>query len=415
MKRIAIIGASHAGVSCADKLRQYGFKGALILIDRLPGLPVQRPPLSKKLFQSDDADFEAFYLRSKEFFTQENIELRTDSNVTSIDQKTKSISLENGEDITYDILILAMGADAKRPDFVSKQASNIHVLRDTQDALKLRETALNSDKAVIIGGGFIGLEVASSMRMAGLVVDLVEFEPRLLARVSSPQISEFFRLLHNKQGVSFHLGKAVTDIIYSETGQARSVKLSSGEILECDVLVFGIGVAPNINLAKSLGLCVADGVTVDNTYLASDDIYVIGDLAFSKKRSNIRTESVYHAQFSAAVAAASITGSNMPEQEAFWFWSDQYDVKLQIAGVLPKISEAQQIHKEVRSGKKEGSFSVWSWFQDKLVCIEAIGDPQSYMIGKRLLEQDTDISPEMIADETVSLKQLFEKFVANAR
>ncbi len=202
MKRIAIIGASHAGVSCADKLRQYGFKGALILIDRLPGLPVQRPPLSKKLFQSDDADFEAFYLRSKEFFTQENIELRTDSNVTSIDQKTKTISLENGENITYDILILAMGADAIRPHFVSKQASNIHVLRDTQDALKLRKTALNSDKAVIIGGGFIGLEVASSMRMVGLAVDLVEFEPRLLARVSSPQISEFFRLLHNKQGVS---------------------------------------------------------------------------------------------------------------------------------------------------------------------------------------------------------------------
>jgi 3-phenylpropionate/trans-cinnamate dioxygenase ferredoxin reductase subunit len=323
--------------------------------------------------------------------------------------------LENGDDITYDILILAMGADAKRPDFVSKQASNIHVLRDTQDALKLRKTALNSDKAVIVGGGFIGLEVASSMRMAGLVVDLVEFEPRLLARVSSPQISEFFRLLHNKQGVSFYLGTAVTDIIYSETGQARSVKLSSGEILECDVLVFGIGVAPNMNLAKSLGLCVADGVTVDNTYLASDDIYVIGDLAFSQKRSNIRIESVYHAQFSAAVAAASITGSNMPEQEAFWFWSDQYDVKLQIAGILPKTIEAQQIHKEVRSGKKKGSFSVWSWYQDKLVCIEAIGDPQSYMIGKRLLEQDTDISPEMIADETVSLKQLFEKFVANAR
>ena len=414
MKRIAIIGASHAGVSCADKLRQYGFKGALILIDRLPGLPVQRPPLSKKLLQSDDADFAAFYLRSKEFFTQENIELRTNSNVTSIDQKTKTISLEDGDDITYDILILALGADAKMPNFVSKQASNIYVLRDTQDALKLRKTALNSDKAVIIGGGFIGLEVASSMRRAGLAVDLVEFEPRLLARVSSPQISEFFRLLHNKQGVSFHLGKAVTEIIYSDNEQARSVKLSSGEILECDVLVFGIGVAPNINLAKSLGLCVADGVTVDNTYLASEDIYVIGDLAFSQKRTKTRIESVYHAQFSAAVAAASITGSNMPEQEAFWFWSDQYDVKLQIAGILPKTIEAQQIHKEVRSGKKKGSFSVWSWYQNKLVCIEAIGDPQSYMIGKRLLEQDTDISPEMIADETVSLKQLFEKFVANA-
>ena len=414
MKRIAIIGASHAGVSCADKLRQYGFKGALILIDRLPGLPVQRPPLSKKLFQSDDADFTAFYLRSKEFFAQKDIELRADSNVTSIDQKAKTILLENGDDITYDILILAMGADAKLPDFVSGQARNIHVLRDTQDALKLKKNAYDSEKVVIIGGGFIGLEVASSMRMAGLAVDVVEFEPRLLARVSSPQISEFFKLLHVKQGVSIHLGDSVTEIKYSDNGQASSVKLKSGKFFECDMLVFGIGIAPNINLAKSLGLCVVDGVMVDETYAASDDIYVIGDLAFSEKRSITRIESVYHAQFSAAVAAASIMDSAEPEQEAFWFWSDQYDVKLQIAGVLPKTPQPELIHREVRSGKKEGSFSVWSWYQDKFECIEAIGDPQSYMIGKRLLERDIAISPKMIADERISLKQLFEKLLANA-
>ena len=414
MKIIAIIGASHAGVSCADKLRQYGFKGPLILIDRLPGLPVQKPPLSKKLFQSDDADFAAFHLRSEEFFAQENIELRTDSNVTSIDQKTKTILLENGDDITYDILILAMGADAKLPDFVSGQASNIHVLRDTKDALKLKKTVNNSDRAVIIGGGFIGLEVASSMRMAGLAVDLVEFEPRLLARVSSPQISEFFKLLHDKRGVSLYLGEAVTEIIYSDNGKASSVKLNSGKILECDVLVFGIGVAPNINLAKGLGLCVEDGITVDKTYAALDDIYVIGDLAFSEKRTKTRIESVYHAQFSAAVAAAAIMGSALPEQEAFWFWSDQYDVKLQIVGFLPKTLQPELIHKEVRAGKKEGSFSVWSWYQDKLVCIEAIGDPQSYIIGKRMLEQHINIPPEVIADEAIPLKQLFEKLAENA-
>ena len=414
MKRIAIIGASHAGVSCAEKLRQYGFKGTLILIDRLPGLPVQRPPLSKKLFQSGNTNHEAFYLRSKEFFAKENIELRTSSNVTCIDQKTKTISVENGHDIIYDILILAMGADAKLPCFVCKQASNIHVLRDIQDALKLKKAIIKSNKAVIIGGGFIGLEVASSMRMAGLSVDLVESEFRLLARVSSPQISEFFRLLHNKNGVSIYFGEAVTEIIYSDDGQASCVRLNSGKILDCDVLVFGIGVSPNINLAQRLGLCVVDGVRVDKSYLASDNIYVIGDLAFSDKRLKKRIESVHHAQFSATVAAASITGSALPEQEPFWFWSDQHDVKLQIAGILPPTGEAQLIHREVRFGKKEGSFSVWSWYQNKLVCIEAIEDPQSFMIGKRLLERDIYVSPEMIADERVSLKQVFEKLMANA-
>ena len=415
MKRLAIIGASHAGVNCADKLRQCGFKGTIILIDRLPGLPVQRPPLSKKLFQSNDTNFEAFYLRSKEFFRREDIELRTKSNVTSIDRKTKTIALENGDNITYDILILAMGADAKLPDFVFEQASNIHVLRDTQDALKLKKTAIKSDKAVIIGGGFIGLEVASSMRIAGLEVDIVESELRLLPRVSSPQISEFFRLLHNKKGVSIHLGEVVTEIIYSDNGQASAVKLNSGKTLDCDVLVFGIGVSPNINLAQSLGLCVLDGVRVDKTYLASEDIYVIGDLAFSEKRSKTRIESVHHAQFSAAVAAASITGSALPEQEPFWFWSNQHDVKLQIAGILPQTSEWQQIHNEVRLGKKEGCFSVWSWYRNKLVCIEAIEDPQSFIVGKRLLERNIYVPPDMIADERVPLKQLFEKLMANAR
>ena len=415
MKRLAIIGASHAGVNCADKLRQYGFKGTIILIDRLPGLPVQRPPLSKKLFQSNDTNFEAFYLRSKEFFRREDIELRTKSNVTSIDRKTKTIALENGDNITYDILILAMGADAKLPDFVFEQANNIHVLRDTQDALKLKKTAIKSDKAVIIGGGFIGLEVASSMRIAGLEVDIVESELRLLPRVSSPQISEFFRLLHNKKGVSIHLGEVVTEIIYSDNGQASAVKLNSGKTLDCDVLVFGIGVSPNINLAQSLGLCVLDGVRVDKTYLASEDIYVIGDLAFSEKRSKTRIESVHHAQFSAAVAAASITGSALPEQEPFWFWSNQHDVKLQIAGILPQTSESQQIHNEVRLGKKEGCFSVWSWYRNKLVCIEAIEDPQSFIVGKRLLERNIYVPPDMIADERVPLKQLFEKLMANAR
>ena len=201
MNRIAIIGASHAGVSCAEKLRQFGFNGSITLIDRLPGLPVQRPPLSKKFIQCESIELDLFYLRSKEYYEQENIKLITGTDVISIDGHSKTIYFENGKKLNYDIVILAMGAYANLPDFVSSQANNIHVLRDVQDALKLRSTALKSAKAVIVGGGFIGLEVASSMRMAGLSVDIVEFAPRLLCRVASPQISEYFNSLHIKNGV----------------------------------------------------------------------------------------------------------------------------------------------------------------------------------------------------------------------
>jgi len=413
MNRIAIIGASHAGVSCAEKLRQFGFNGSITLIDRLPGLPVQRPPLSKKFIQCESIELDLFYLRSKEYYEQENIKLITGTDVISIDGHSKTIYFENGKKLNYDIVILAMGAYANLPDFVSIQANNIHVLRDVQDALKLRSTALKSAKAVIVGGGFIGLEVASSMRMAGLSVDIVEFAPRLLCRVASPQISEYFNSLHIKNGVKTYLGKVVEELIFSKNGRVSSVKLSSGESLECDLVVIGTGVLPNVKLAEDLGLCVTDGVRVDDTYLAGDDIYVIGDLAFAEQRTKTRVESVYHAQFSATLVAATITHSPLPKQEAFWFWSDQYDVKLQIAGILPKTHQSALIHSEVRSGKNEGSFSVWSWFQNKLVCIEAVRDSQSYMIGKRMLEQDIKISPQLIADETVPLKQIFENLTAD--
>ena len=366
------------------------------------------PPLSKKFIQSDSTKIDSLYLRSKEYFEQENIELIDGTNVISIDRHNKNIFLENGKNLNYDIVVLAMGADAKLPDFVSNKANNIHVLRDIQDALKLKSMALNSASAVIIGGGFIGLEVASSMRMAGLSVDIVEFAPRLLRRVSSPQVSDYFNLLHTKNGVSTHLGKAVEKLIYSDNGQVDSVMLNSGELIKCDLLIFGTGVVPNVKLAQDLGLSVSDGVTVDKSYSAGDGIYVIGDLAFAQQRTKTRVESVYHAQFSATLVAACITNSPLPKQEVFWFWSDQYDVKLQIAGILPNTHHSAPIYSEVRSGKNEGSFSVWSWFQNKFICVEAVRDPQSYIIGKRLLEQNIEISPHIIADETVPLKHIFE-------
>ncbi len=409
MKKIAIIGASHAGVICAEKLREFGFVGLITLIDRIPGLPIQRPPLSKAFIKSKDSRMTEIYLRSEEFYKRQNIHLMTGNAVQEIKRETKSVIFENGSKINYDILILAVGADAKLPTHIPKGTNNIHVLRDINDAVRLRDETLHGNRAVIIGGGYIGLEVASSLRSVGLSVDLIEVEQQLLSRISSQYVSEYLKSLHQKKGVSFHFGQIVEDIVFSKSKQVQAVKLSSGYIIKCDLMVFGIGVSPNIKLAKDLGLSLSDGVRVDKQYLAEDNIYAIGDIALCPERSAKRIESVFHAQFSATVAAASITNSPMPALQAFWFWSEQYDVKLQIAGILPELNSHKLVRSEVRPGKKEGSFSVWSWYQNKLVCVEALGDIQAYMMGKRFLEQSIYVPPETVKGDIEELKKLFEK------
>lgn len=409
MTRIAIIGASHAGVVCAEKLREFGFVGVITLIDRIPGLPVQRPPLSKEFIKSKENATKNYNLRSDEFYERQNLNLMSGINVKEIKRKTKTIIFESGSEMGYDILILAMGADANLPVHIPQGIENAYVLRDIKDAVRLREGALHGNSAVIVGGGYIGLEVASSLRSLGIAVDLIEVESRLLSSLSSQHVSEYLKSLHQKRGVSFHFGAVVEDIFYSNSNQVRGIKLSSGYIINCDLLVFGIGVSPNTKLANDLGLTVLDGVKVDKNYLADDDIYAIGDVAFCPERSSKRIESVFHAQFSATVAAASITNAPMPAKQAYWFWSDQYDVKLQIVGILPKISSHELVQSEVRPGKKEGSFSVWSWYQDKLVCVEALGDIQAYLVGKQILEQSIDITPEVIKNDSVDLKKLMKK------
>ncbi len=409
MNRIAIIGASHAGVVCCEKLREFGFKGTINLIDRVPGLPIQKPPLSKGFINSRDTELNNLYLRSNEFYESQKIHLMTGSNVRSVKRESKSIILENGSEINYDILILAMGANAKLPVNVPKRTENLYVLSDINDAVRLKEGVLRGKNAVIVGGGYIGLEVASSLRSVGLTVDLIEIGPRILSRVSSQIISEYLTSIHQKKGVSFHFSEIIEDILYSNSDQVKAVKLRSGHIIECDLLVFGIGVSPNIVLAKDLGLSVTDGIKVDNEYLADDNIYAIGDIAFCPERSAKRVESVFNAQFSATVAAASITCSPLPAQQAYWFWSDQYDLKLQIAGILPEPNNNKLVRSEVLVGKKEGSFSVWSWHQNKFVCVEALEDIQAYIVGKRILEQSIDITPEIIKNNSANLKNLLKK------
>lgn len=414
---IVIIGASHAGLSCAEKLRSSGFEGSITVLDRDPGLPLQRPPLSKAYLHAplddprpqDEAEAE-FLLRRPDFFSQFNIELKTSTLVSAIEAADKCLTLmdEAGhhDQLFYDKLILATGAEPRRLPIAGGDAPNLQVLRTAEDARALKANLTSATTALVIGGGYIGLEAAASMRKQGREVHVIEAAPRLLARVASPEISAFYKELHESHGVSVHIGAGLEGFSVNEAGMITGATLSNGTHLACDLVLLGIGVIPDQQLAHEAGLTVSNGIEVDADYRTSDpSIFAIGDVAFNPASAPIRVESIHHAQYSGAHVAAQITNSPAPAREAWWFWSDQYDVKLQIAGLMPS-AEAERMRFVRRTGRREGSLSIWSWLDGQFVAVESANDPQAYMIGKKMLEAGTPLDPDQIADPDFQLKSL---------
>ena len=417
---IVIIGASHAGLSCAEKLRSNGFEGGITVLDRDSGLPLQRPPLSKAYLHAplsdphsdsrpqDEAEAE-FLLRRPDFFSQFDIELKTGCLAKAIHVAEKSLTItdESGTTrLSYDQLVLATGAEPRRLPIEGADAPNLMVLRTAADARALRSSLHSARRVLVIGGGYIGLEAAASMRKQGCEVHVIEAAPRLLARVASPEISAFYKELHETHGVAMHIGAGLKGFSLDETGRITGAALSNGQHLACDLVLLGIGVVPDQALASEAGLTVSNGIEVDTDYQTSaPSIYAIGDVAFNPARAAMRVESIHHAQFSGAYVAAQITGSQAPATEAWWFWSDQYDVKLQIAGLMPSAAP-EQMRFVRRAGRRAGSLSVWSWLDGQFVAVESANDPQAYMIGKKMLEAGQNLNPDEIADPDFQLKSL---------
>ena len=406
MSRIIIIGASHAGLACAERLRYHGFAGKITIFDREEGLPLQRPPLSKTYLSAEEGvSEEAYLLRKSDWFDVFDIDFQLSCEVIGIDRKAGVIKLADGRREAYSELVIAAGAMPRHLPIVGGNAKGVFVLRVAREARAIRAHMGKAGKAVVIGGGYIGLETAASLTKAGVEVEIVEMAPRLLARVASPELSDYCTELHQHKGVKIHCGIGVDEILCTSDGHCRGVVLSDGRALEADMVLAGIGVVPEATLAEQAGLAVSNGVLVSAQYQTEDaHVWSIGDVARAPDISDTRIESIHHAQFSASVAAAAITASEMPPSEAWWFWSDQYDVKFQMVGLVPAASD--KLVTITRKGRRENSLSVWSWLDGTLVAIEAANDGQAYMIGKKCLEAGRHPDPQNIANPEFSLKSL---------
>jgi 3-phenylpropionate/trans-cinnamate dioxygenase ferredoxin reductase subunit len=406
MKRtLVIVGASYAGVQLAASVRELGFDGRIVLLGDEPDAPYQRPPLSKGFLTGSFAE-ERLPLRSQAFFDEENIEWMPSTRATFIDRERREIELHDGSRIAYDHLALTTGARVRKLDCPGASLDAVHYLRDLRDAKRLAETARSTKRAVVIGGGYIGLEAAASLRQQGLDVTVVETESRLLARVASPWISDFMLRAHVQRGVAFELGRKV--VALHDAYGVVSVELDNGTRLLCDLVVVGIGVIPNTELAADCGLHVEGGITVDACARTGDPrIVAAGDCAsfvphWAPPGARVcRIESVQNANDLAKTAAASILGRSEPYRAVPWFWSDQYDVKLQMAGVNSGFTDFA-----VRGSVEDRKCSLFYFRDNTLIAVDSINRPQDHMLARKLLASGAYVRVEEVRDPAFDLKSL---------
>jgi 3-phenylpropionate/trans-cinnamate dioxygenase ferredoxin reductase subunit len=377
---ILIIGAGHAGGAVAASLRQHLPDAPITIIGDEPYLPYQRPPLSKAWLKSDVA-FSVVGLRPQTYYEQRSISLRLESRVAAIDCGYHTITLASGEVLTYGTLILATGARARRLGLAGEDLPGVHVLRTLADADRIKAGLVAGQRLVVIGGGYIGLEVAASARLKGMDVIVVEREQRLLARVASPPISAFMQSFHERQGVAFRLETGVAGFDVRE-GRVTGVKLSDGEIAAADMVLVGVGAVPNTELAEAAGIACSNGISVDLDARTSDaNVFAIGDCTerpLPHYGCRARLESVASALEQARQSTAAICGAKAPAPEVPWFWSDQYDVKLQTAGLPIGATRF-----EVRGDVDQGKFAVAHLDDEGRLCaVEAVNFPKEYMAGR---------------------------------
>lgn len=396
-----VIGASHAGVNFAFSLRKEGWQGKIILFDVDPHLPYHRPPLSKA-FLTSEAGIENYLLKPEQSYQNENIELHLGKSVISINRDLKEISVSDGHIQPYDKLVIATGARALEPNIVGLSAgAHVCYLRTAADVLKIKKAygLSKNKKVVIIGGGYIGLEIAASLKKLGASVVILERELRILSRVTSPEMSAYFYDLHAQNGVEIYTNKQVVSVETSE--ETKQVTCQDGSEYLADLIIVGVGVRVNSELAQSIGLEIENGIKVNEYTQTSDsDIYAIGDCTshFNPHYGRfVRLESVQNAVDQGKVAAAAISGKLQPYNSIPWFWSDQYDTKLQIVGLADGYDDL--IMREDYNQKR----SVWYFKGEKLLSVDAINNAKAYVIGTKVIKENKYINKSVLSDISIPL------------
>ena len=400
MTHIVVIGAGQAGASLVAKLRNSGFDGQVTLIGEEKAPPYQRPPLSKA-YLLGEMELERLFLRPESFYAENDIALRLDTRVDAIDPAAKTVSI-GGEALNYDMLALTTGSTPRRlPAAIGGALAGVHVVRGLDDVDAMEPEFAEGRRVLIVGGGYIGLEAAAVAAKKGLDVTLVEMADRILQRVAAPETSNYFRDLHGQHGVRILEGVGLDHL----TGETRvtGAKLTDGTELAVDFVVVGVGIAPGTALAEAAGLELDNGIRTDARGRTSDpSIFAAGDCAsFPYRGSRIRLESVPNAIDQAEVVARNMMGEDVEYVAKPWFWSDQYDVKLQIAGLNAGYDTVV-----TRPGDRDGSVSFWYYKGDELLAVDAANDPRAYMIGKRLIEGGKSPDRASVADTSVDLKSL---------
>ena len=397
--QVLIIGAGHAGGSAAALLRQYGFAGKIVLAGTETAPPYQRPPLSKAWLKGE-ADLDALLLRPESFYAEQSIDLRTGITATAIDPAAKIVTFEDGAVEPWDILILATGSVARKLPIPGADRPDLIELRTLEDAERLKGALGPGKRMAVVGGGYVGLEAAASARKLGAEVVVLERMDRVLQRVASETLSAFFTDHHRSHGVEIRTGAEVS--AFEDGG----VRLADGELIAADVILVGVGALACDALARTAGLTCDNGVVVDEAARTSDpSIYALGDMTHRPipvmGGRVMRLESVPNALEQAKQAASAITGRPAPAPEVPWFWSDQYEIKLQIAG-LPFDADRQIL----RGDAAEGRFAVFHLAGDKVVCVEAVNAPPEFMAGRLLIGRATPVDPVKLADPSVSMKEV---------
>jgi len=403
-KTCIVIGASHAAAQLAPSLRQQGWDGRIIVIGDEEYIPYHRPPLSKTLL-SGEKDIDGILIRPQAAYEKSDIEFMLGLRVDSIDRERKTVSLNNGEVLDYNKLALCTGSRVRKVSLPGADLPGVNYLRNISDVARIKESIGEDKSVVIVGGGYIGLETASVLTKLCKKVTVLEMEPRILARVTAPDLSQFYNRVHTEEGVDIRTGVAVSG--FDGEDRVSRVVCSDGSAYEADLVVVGVGVIPNTELAEAAGLEVENGVVVDEFCRTRDPhIVAAGDCTSHPNalyKRQLRLESVPNASEQGTIAAASICGVTDKSYKSLpWFWSDQYDLKLQIAGLSQGYDQVV-----IRGDRVTGrSFVAFYLKEGKLISADCVNRPQEFMVSKRLIAEGIPVDILHLADEGISPKAL---------
>ena len=402
---VVVIGAGQAALQTIMSLRQGGYEAAITLVGDEAYLPYQRPPLSKA-YLSGKMERDRLFLKPDAFYTDNQVTLKLDMRVDSLDAAAKSVKLSNGETLAYEYAVIATGSRPRLLDVPGRQLDNIFDLRGMADIDAMQPHFVEGKKLLVVGGGYIGLEAAAVAAAMGMRVHVLEAAPRLLARVAEPEISAFYTRLHKDNGVTLVTDSQMTGFVGDNA--VRGVEMADGSVINADIVITGIGILPNIEIAEAAGLTVENGIVVNEVGQTSDaHIFAAGDCTSHPNDllgRTMRLESVPNAIEQGKAVASAICGAPKPYHQVPWFWSDQYDVKLQIAGVPLEIDQ-----KVLRGDDSTNSFAWFYFTGDKLTGVTAVNRPAEFMAGRTLIEKslkgEAIADPAKLADEAMKPKE----------